>query len=178
MIPTIFTGPRNIIVYWNILDQKRFPVNLIPRIISYELYDLYLDLIEVLERYYKCDCILGLDLDPCSLDYIKKRHIYLGGKSLGLPWLIGFWAHKEKIHLPSNWLGWGAIMPTRNGTFELRSTAYTEQKINVARQRNAKTIFVHEKEDITDFSGRVVRIGDHFDSQFDKIKRGLRETKS
>jgi hypothetical protein len=97
---------------------------------------------------------------------------------LGLPWLIGFLAYKEKIHLPTDWLGWGAIMPTRNGAFELRSTTYTEQKINIARQRNIKTIFVHENENITDFSGRVIKIGDHFDLQFEKIKRGLREIKS
>ena len=154
MIPTLFVNQRTSqIIFWRIVQRQYFPKRLIPEYVSYDLYDAYRNVIDVLSLYYGDRITLGLHLLPESLQFLKDNHLYLSGNSLGFAWLIALVAHLEHISLPTNWFAWGSVLPTRSGAFVLNATCHTNEKVKLSLKHHVSCIFAHQDERI-DIDGK------------------------
>ena len=155
MIPTLFVNETtSLIIPWRIVRRSYFPKRLIPEQVSFELFDAYKNVTEVLSVYYGKKIDLGIGLPSQAMGFLNDHHLYLSGNSLGFAWLIGFVAHLENICLPPTWLAWGSILPTRNRSFVLNATSHTAEKLKFVCEHDVSCIFTHRDEKI-EASGKI-----------------------
>lgn len=159
MIPSLFIGDqRSDIIYWKFSNSADTMVEYIPEICSYELFETYQNVTDILKQYYHIQNIPGLRLCKESLQMVRQEKLYLSGESMGLAWLLGLLCWIKKKKFPENLCAWGAIKPIRNGEFALFPTANTKRKMLLAEQNRMKRIILHCSERSSGhFSGVAIR---------------------
>jgi len=100
----------------------------------------------------------GLRLFPADRDGVERRHIRIGGGSLGLPFLLGALCFSKQVLWPSLTLAWGALAPVRDGTFGIFPVDRVERKIALAKRVGAKVILCPEGEASPVWGGNTVRV--------------------